>query len=220
MFDTGELQAMSDSEVLGAIRRAHGAAAYAQAAEVLAVRELYRRRRVGSPGGGEGAAREAAAAVRVEVRWAALLIAVGVALDGLPRTRVAFTSGRIDLAQTRVIAEVARDLPRELVDDIEHTLLDAADRVDPARLREIGRRRVGELDPHGERRRRETDRGVEQGGPATPQPRGSLDPPGGYCAAFTTQSESFTSTSLPLFNTVGVATSPAAFFNAARAASA
>ncbi len=217
MFDSGELQAMSDSEVIGAVRRAHGAAAFAQAAEVLAVRELYRRR-VRGPDGGGAAAREAAAAVRVEVRWAEVLIAVGVALDGLPRTRAAFASGRVDLAQTRVIAEVARDLPRELADDLERTLLDAAERVDPARLREIGRRRVGELDPHGERRRRERDEGG-CGAEGVLQ-RGSLDPPGGDCAAFTTHSESLTSTSLPLFSTVGVATSPTAFFRAARAASA
>ncbi|WP_231956640.1 hypothetical protein, partial [Nocardia sp. 852002-51101_SCH5132738] len=54
MFDGRELQAMSDEGLVDALRRAHGAAAFAQAAEVRAVRELYRRHRAGNAAPGPG----------------------------------------------------------------------------------------------------------------------------------------------------------------------
>ncbi|WP_024799553.1 HNH endonuclease signature motif containing protein [Nocardia sp. BMG51109] len=160
MFDSGELQAMSDEGLIDALRRAHGAAAFAQAAEVLAVRELYRRQQDAEEGtvgprGGEFAATEAALAVQISEQVAAALIDIGLALDALPRTREAFASGRIDLARTQVIADNTREVPPEILADLEQTLIEAAVRSTPARLRQTARRWVAKLDPEGERRRRE-----------------------------------------------------------------
>ncbi|WP_280257545.1 HNH endonuclease signature motif containing protein [Nocardia wallacei] len=154
MFDSGELQAMSDEGLIDALRRAHGAAAFAQAAEVLAVRELYRRQEE-TEEGGEFAATEAAVAVQISEQVAAALIDIGLALDGLPRTRTAFGSGLIDLARAQVIADNARDLPPEVLEELEPKLIEAATRSTPARLRQTARRWVAKLDPEGERRRRE-----------------------------------------------------------------
>ncbi|MGV9679385.1 DUF222 domain-containing protein [Nocardia sp. NPDC003482] len=165
MFDGGELQAMSDEGLIDALRRAHGAAAFAQAAEVLAVRELYRRRREergeeGDDGrAGEFAASEVAMAVRVSERVAAALIDVGLGLDEMPATRAAFASGRIDLARAQVVVETARGVTAAARAELEPKLIEAADRADPVRLRHTGRRWVGRLDPEGERRRREVREG-------------------------------------------------------------
>ncbi|MBB5911961.1 hypothetical protein BJY24_000828 [Nocardia transvalensis] len=151
---------MSDEGLIDALRRAHGAAAFAQAAEVLAVRELYRRRRDeaesrGEPRGGEFAASEASAAMQISEQVAAALIDIGVALDVLPATRAAFASGRIDLARAQVVADNARDLPPEVLAELEQKLIEAAARSTPARLRQTARRWVVKLDPEGEQRRRE-----------------------------------------------------------------
>ncbi len=163
MFDGRELQTMSDEGLIDALQRAHGAAAFAQAAEVRTVRELYRRR-VGDADGGEYAASgaagnfaaaEAAVAVQISEGVAAALIDVGVALDELPQTREAFGSGRIDLARAQVIAENIRELPDEVLEHVEETLIEAAVRSNPVRLRQTARRWVAKLDPEGERRRRE-----------------------------------------------------------------
>ncbi|MQY31753.1 DUF222 domain-containing protein [Nocardia aurantia] len=159
MFDSGELQAMSDEVLVDALRRAHGAAAFAQAAEVRAVRELYRRRRAeGRHGGvaaGEFAAAEAMAAVQVGESVAAALIDVGVGLDQMPRTSAAFESGLIDLARAQVIVEAVRDLPVEVLGEVEQTLVETAARSTPGRLRQTARRWVTKIDPGGEQRRRE-----------------------------------------------------------------
>ena len=162
MFDSGELQGMTDEGLLDAVRRAHGAAAFAQAAEVLAVRELYRRR-AARERGAEFAAAEVSVAVQISETVAAGLIDIGVGLDRLPRVREAFASGRIDLARAQVLVENVRDLPEELLADVEQTLIDVAERLTPARLRQTVRRWVSRLDPAGERRRserREGDRDV------------------------------------------------------------
>ncbi|MFI5777528.1 DUF222 domain-containing protein [Nocardia sp. NPDC051570] len=160
MFDTGELQAMSDEGLIDALRRAHGAAAFAQAAEVLAVHELYRRRREEGDGAdetraGEYAASEAAVAVQISEQVAAVLIDIGLGLEELPQTRAAFASGRIDLARAQVVVDAARDLPHEVRAEVEPRLIEAAARTDPTRLRQTAGRWVTRLDPEGEQRRRE-----------------------------------------------------------------
>ncbi|WP_067514260.1 DUF222 domain-containing protein [Nocardia puris] len=168
MFDrdrrvAGDFGALSDEALIEALREAHGAAAAAQAAEVFAVRELYRRHRAESaepgPGGvraGEFAAAEVAVALFVDEGTVGALIDIGLALEeSLPRTRAAFAAGRIDLAKVRVIVDSTRALAREVVDVLEPRLLDAAGRTNPARLRQAARRWVHRIDPAGTRRRRE-----------------------------------------------------------------
>ncbi|SUA42524.1 Domain of uncharacterised function DUF222 [Nocardia africana] len=153
---------MSDEGLVDALRRAHGAAAFAQAAEVRAVRELYRRHRAGNaapgPGGiraGEFAAAEVSMAVQVSEQVAAALIDIGLALDTLPHTREAFGSGRIDLSRVQVIVDNVRGLSGDLLADLEVPLVEAAARTTPARLRQTARRWLSRLDGTGEQRRRE-----------------------------------------------------------------
>ncbi|MGW0054133.1 DUF222 domain-containing protein [Nocardia nova] len=162
MFDGRELQAMSDEGLVDALRRAHGAAAFAQAAEVRAVRELYRRHRAGNaapgPGGvraGEFAAAEVSTAVQISEQVAAALIDIGLALDTLPHTREAFGSGRIDLSRVQVIVDNVRGLSSDLLADVEVPLVEAAARTTPARLRQTARRWLSRVDGPGEQRRRE-----------------------------------------------------------------
>ncbi|MFF0530844.1 DUF222 domain-containing protein [Nocardia amikacinitolerans] len=168
MFEQNQLSAMdfgamSDEGLIEALRAAHGTAAAAQAAEVFAVRELYRRHRAASaepgPGGvraGEFAAAEAAVALYVDEGTAGALIDIGLVLEeALPRTRMAFAAGRIDLAKVRVIVDSTRALTKEVVDALEPRLLEAAARTNPARLRQAARRWANRLDPAGAQRRRE-----------------------------------------------------------------
>ncbi|KAA8888516.1 DUF222 domain-containing protein [Nocardia colli] len=168
MFDCSDLsvldfQAMSDEGLIDALRTAHGASAAAQAAEVFAVRELYRRHRAVSaepgPGGvraGEFAATEAAVAVGVDEGSTAAMIDIGLALeDWLPRTRAEFAAGRIDLAKVRVIIDNTRAVAREVLGELEPRLLETAGRTTPVRLRQAARRWAGRLDPAGAQRRRE-----------------------------------------------------------------
>ncbi|MTE12573.1 DUF222 domain-containing protein [Nocardia aurantiaca] len=162
MFDSREVEAMGDEGLIDALRRAHGAAAFAQAAEITAVREVYRRHRAGNaaPGAGgvragEFAAAEIAVAVHVSEAVAAALIDIGLALDSLPRTKHAFADGRIDLPRVQVIADSLRGLPHEVREVLEPKLIEAALRSDPARLRQTAQRWVTRLDPGGETRRRE-----------------------------------------------------------------
>lgn len=155
--------AMSDEGLIDALRTAHGAVAAAQAAEVFAVRELYRRHRAESaepgPGGvraGEFAAAEAAVALHADEATAGALIDIGLALEeSLPRTRVAFGAGRIDLAKVRVIVDSTRALTQEVIDALEPRLIEAAGRTNPLRLRQAARRWAARLDPGGAQRRRE-----------------------------------------------------------------
>ncbi|MCU1642500.1 MAG: uncharacterized protein JWN03_2775 [Nocardia sp.] len=153
---------MGDAELIEALRRAHGAAAFAQAAEITAIREVYRRHRAGNaepgPGGiraGEFAAAEVAVAVQVSEAVAAALIDIGLALDSLPQTSLAFAAGRIDLSRVQVITEAMRGLSREVREALEPKLIEAATRSDPGRLRQTARRWVIRLDSEGEQRRRE-----------------------------------------------------------------
>ncbi len=153
---------MSDGGLVDALRRAHGATAFAQAAEVRAVRELYRRHRAGNaapgPGGvraGEFAAAEISMAVQISEQLAAALIDIGLALDRLPHTREAFGSGRLDLARVQVIVDNARGLSNDLLADLEQPLVEAAARTTPTRLRQTARRWLTRLDGTGEGRRRE-----------------------------------------------------------------
>lgn len=168
MFEGSDLsvldfQAMSDEGLIDALRTAHGASSAAQAAEVFAVRELYRRHRAVSaepgPGGvraGEFAATEAAVALRVDEGSTATMIDVGLALeDWLPRTRAEFAAGRIDLAKVRVIIDNTRAVAREVLGELEPRLLATAERTTPVRLRQAARRWAGRLDPAGAQRRRE-----------------------------------------------------------------
>ncbi|MFI6169022.1 DUF222 domain-containing protein [Nocardia sp. NPDC051052] len=168
MFEGSDLsvldfQAMSDEGLIDALRTAHGASAAAQAAEVFAVRELYRRHRAVSaepgPGGvraGEFAATEAAVALQVDEGSAAAMIDVGLALeDWLPRTRAEFAAGRIDLAKVRVIVDNTRAVARDVLGELEPRLLEAAERTTAVRLRQAARRWVARLDPAGAQRRRE-----------------------------------------------------------------
>ncbi|MFX0575303.1 DUF222 domain-containing protein [Nocardia nepalensis] len=168
MFDSDDLSsvdfgAMSDAGLIDALRAAHGRAAVAQAAEVFAVRELYRRHRAESaepgPGGvraGEFAASEAAVALQVDEGTAGALIDIGLALeDSLPQTRAAFAAGRIDLAKVRVIVDNTRAVAREVLDVLEPRLLEAAGRNNSVRLRQAARRWAARLDPGGAQRRRE-----------------------------------------------------------------
>ncbi|WP_378733347.1 DUF222 domain-containing protein [Nocardia brasiliensis] len=168
MFEGSDLsvmdfQAMSDEGLIDALRTAHGASAAAQAAEVFAVRELYRRHRAASaepgPGGvraGEFAATEAAVAVQVDEGSIAAMIDVGLALeDWLPRTRAEFAAGRIDLAKVRVIIDNTRAVARDVLGELEPRLLETAGRTTPVRLRQAARRWVARLDPIGAQRRRE-----------------------------------------------------------------
>ncbi|MEV6278566.1 DUF222 domain-containing protein [Nocardia sp. NPDC051832] len=155
--------AMSDEGLIEALREVHGVAAAAQAAEVGAVRELYRRHRARSvepgPGGvraGEFAATEAAVALHADEGTAAALIDIGLALEEvLPRTREAFGAGQIDLAKVRVIVDSTRALAKEMVAVLEPRLIEAAGRTNPARLRQAARRWAARLDPGGAQRRRE-----------------------------------------------------------------
>ncbi|MFE3192536.1 DUF222 domain-containing protein [Nocardia sp. NPDC059240] len=170
MFDSREVEAMGEEELIDALRRAHGAAAFAQAAEITAVREVYRRHRAGNaaPGAGgvragEFAAAEVAVAVHVSEAVATALIDIGLALDSLPQTKLAFAAGRIDLSRVQVIADSLRGLAREVREVLEPKLIDAALRSDPARLRQTAQRWVARLDPEGETRRRterEQDRDI------------------------------------------------------------
>ncbi|UGT45412.1 13E12 repeat family protein [Nocardia yamanashiensis] len=162
MFDSREVEAMGDEELIESLRRAHGAAAFAQAAEVTAVREVYRRHRAGNaapgPGGvraGEFAAAEVAVAVQVSEGVAAALIDIGLALDSLPQTKLAFAAGRIDLSRVQVIADCLRGLSREVRETLEPRLIEVAMRSDPDRLRQTAGRWVIRFDPEGEQRRRE-----------------------------------------------------------------
>ncbi|WP_433658093.1 DUF222 domain-containing protein [Nocardia sp. CA-128927] len=168
MFEGSDLsvldfQAMSDEGLIDALRTAHGASAAAQAAEVFAVRELYRRHRAASaepgPGGvraGEFAATEAAVALQVDEGSAAAMIDVGLALeDWLPRTRAEFAAGRVDLAKVRVIIDSTRAVDRGALSELEPRLLETAERTTPVRLRQAARRWAARLDPGGAQRRRE-----------------------------------------------------------------
>lgn len=168
MFEGSDLsvldfQAMSDEGLIDALRTAHGASAAAQAAEVFAVRELYRRHRSVSaepgPGGvraGEFAATEAAVALQVDEGSAAAMIDVGLALeDWLPRTRAEFAAGRIDLAKVRVIIDNTRAVAGDVLGELEPRLLETAERTTPVRLRQAAQRWAARLDPGGAQRRRE-----------------------------------------------------------------
>ncbi|WP_433732665.1 DUF222 domain-containing protein [Nocardia sp. CA-129566] len=169
MFDSDDLSSvdfgsMSDEGLIEALRAAHGRAAVAQAAEVFAVRELYRRHRAESaepgPGGvraGEFAASEAAVALQIDEGTAGALIDIGLALeDSLPQTRAAFAAGRIDLAKVRVIVDNTCAVAREVLDVLEPRLLEAAGRNNSVRLRQAARRWAARLDPGGAQRRRES----------------------------------------------------------------
>ncbi|MGW4370732.1 DUF222 domain-containing protein [Nocardia takedensis] len=168
MFDDNRISlmdfgAMSDEGLVEALRRAHGAVAVAQAAEVFAARELYRRRRAENvqPGpdgvrAGEFAVSEVAVALHTDEATAGALIDIGMALEeSLPQTRRAFAAGWLDLAKVQVIVDCTRSLATGLVDVVEQRLIDSASRSDPGRLRQTARRWVARVDPGGARRRRE-----------------------------------------------------------------
>ncbi|NKY51918.1 hypothetical protein [Nocardia vermiculata] len=190
MFDGGELQTMSHEVLVDALRRAHGAAAFAQAAEVRAVRELYRRHLDGCPAGGaetgvgmptemsvavvaeERAAAEISNAVQMSEQRAATLIDIGLALDSLPGTRDAFGDGKLDLARVHVIVEQVRGLPGELLAELEPPLVEAAVRTTPAGLRRTAQRWLaGRSTTESDRRREQHDDYRDVRRPTTPLPR-------------------------------------------------
>ncbi|NMN94769.1 DUF222 domain-containing protein [Nocardiaceae bacterium YC2-7] len=153
-----------------ALRARHRAVAVAQAAEVFALTELYRRRfdedtarGLNGSVAGQWAAVEAAAALRVSEAVANACLDLGLALESLPRTRAAFAVGDIDFARAKVIADLLVNLDPDLVAELEKRLAGVAGSCNPAKLRERGRRWIAAADPDGEkerRKRRTEDRDV------------------------------------------------------------
>ncbi|MCP9621637.1 DUF222 domain-containing protein [Nocardia otitidiscaviarum] len=165
MSETVAVEATS-YELVARLREVHAQIAAAQAEEVALMTRLYRLRRaqqleagVAARYAGESAATEIGVAVRVSQRSADGLIALGMGLGRLPATRVAFAQGRIDLARVRAIHDTLVNTPDDTVTELEETVVARAERSDPARLRRIIRKRLLELDPAGQaRRRREAER--------------------------------------------------------------
>ncbi|WP_282778464.1 HNH endonuclease signature motif containing protein [Nocardia sp. CC201C] len=153
-------------ELVARLRAVHAQIAAAQAEEVALMTRLYRLRRaqqfeagVAARYAGESAATEIGVAVRVSQRSADGLIALGMGLGRLPATRVAFAQGRIDLARVRAIHDTLVNTPDDTVAELEETVVARAERCDPARLRRTIRKKLLELDPAGQaRRRREAER--------------------------------------------------------------
>ncbi|MCP9625316.1 DUF222 domain-containing protein [Nocardia otitidiscaviarum] len=165
MSETVAVEATS-YELVARLREVHAQIAAAQAEEVALMTRLYRLRRaqqleagVAARYAGESAATEIGVAVRVSQRSADGLIALGMGLGRLPATRRAFAQGRIDLARVRAIHDTLVNAPDDTVAELEETVVARAEGCDPARLRRIIRRRLLELDPAGQaRRRREAER--------------------------------------------------------------
>ncbi|SUD47551.1 Domain of uncharacterised function DUF222 [Nocardia otitidiscaviarum] len=165
MSETVAVEATS-YELVARLRAVHAQIAAAQAEEVALMTRLYRLRRaqqleagVAARYAGESAATEIGVAVRVSQRSADGLIALGMGLGRLPVTRRAFAQGRIDLARVRAIHDSLVNTPDETVVELEGDVVARAERCDPARLRRTIRKRLLELDPAGQaRRRREAER--------------------------------------------------------------
>ncbi|MBF6240608.1 DUF222 domain-containing protein [Nocardia otitidiscaviarum] len=165
MSETFAVEATS-YELVARLRAVHAQIAAAQAEEVELMTRLYRLRRaqqleagVAARYAGESAATEIGVAVRVSPRNADGLIALGMGLERLPATRVAFAQGRIDLARVRAIHDTLVNTPDDTVAELEETVVARAEGCDPARLRRTIRKRLLELDPAGQaRRRREAER--------------------------------------------------------------
>ncbi|MBF6181629.1 HNH endonuclease signature motif containing protein [Nocardia otitidiscaviarum] len=165
MSETVAVEATS-YELVARLREVHAQIAAAQAEEVALMTRLYRLRRaqqleagVAARYAGESAATEIGVAVRVSQRSVDGLIALGMGLGRLPATRVAFAQGRIDLARVRAIHDTLVNTPDDTVTELEETVVARAERSDPARLRRIIRKKLIELDPAGQaRRRREAER--------------------------------------------------------------
>ncbi|SUA77544.1 Domain of uncharacterised function DUF222 [Nocardia otitidiscaviarum] len=153
-------------ELVARLREVHAQIAAAQAEEVELMTRLYRLRRaqqleagVAARYAGESAATEIGVAVRVSQRSADGLIALGMGLGRLPATRRAFAQGWIDLARVRAIHDTLVNAPDDTVAELEEDVVGRAERSDPARLRRTIRKKLLELDPAGQaRRRREAER--------------------------------------------------------------
>ncbi|WP_306356193.1 MULTISPECIES: HNH endonuclease signature motif containing protein [unclassified Nocardia] len=161
MSDPAEVEPTS-YELVARLQAVHAHIAAAQAEEVALMTRLYRLRRtqqleagVAARYAGESAATEIGVAVRVSQRSADGLIALGMGLQRLPATRRAFAQGRIDLARVRAIHDTLVNVPDETVPQLEDTVVARAERCDPVRLRRTIRRKLLEIDPAGQTRRRQ-----------------------------------------------------------------
>ncbi|SUA78994.1 Domain of uncharacterised function DUF222 [Nocardia otitidiscaviarum] len=161
MSDTAEVE-LTSYELVERLQAVHTQIAAAQAEEVALMTRLYRLRRaqqleagVAARYAGESAATEIGVAVRVSQRTADGLIALGMGLARLPRTRRAFAEGRIDLARARAIHDTLVNAPDEAVTELEDLVVARAERCDPARLRNTIRKKLLEIDPAGQTRRRQ-----------------------------------------------------------------
>ncbi|MBF6182701.1 HNH endonuclease signature motif containing protein [Nocardia otitidiscaviarum] len=161
MSDTAEVE-LTSYELVERLQAVHTQIAAAQAEEVALMTRLYRLRRaqqleagVAARYAGESAATEIGVAVRVSQRTADGLIALGMGLTRLPRTQRAFAEGRIDLARARAIHDTLVNAPDETVTELEDLVVARAERCDPARLRQTIRKKLLEIDPAGQTRRRQ-----------------------------------------------------------------
>jgi hypothetical protein len=73
-------------------------------------------------------------------------------LPELPVTEAAFRDGAIGVEHTAVIARLASDVGTEATRGVEQTLVDAAHRLDPARLGWVAQHARHAIDPDGARR--------------------------------------------------------------------
>ncbi|WP_306359079.1 HNH endonuclease signature motif containing protein [Nocardia sp. CC227C] len=161
MSDPAEVEDTS-YELVRRLQAVHAQVAATQAEEVALMTRLYRLRRaqqleagVAPRYAGESAATEIGVAVRVSHRNADGLIALGMGLGRLPATRRAFAQGRIDLARVRAIHDTLVNAPDDTVTEIEDTVVARAERCDPGRLRRTIRKKLLEVDPAGQARRRQ-----------------------------------------------------------------
>ncbi|MBF6132876.1 DUF222 domain-containing protein [Nocardia otitidiscaviarum] len=164
MSDTAEVE-LTNYELVERLQAVHTQIAAAQAEEVALMTRLYRLRRaqqleagVAARYAGESAATEIVVAVRVSQRTADCLIALGMGLARLPRTRRAFAEGRIDRVRARAIHDTLVNAPDDTVTELEGPVVARAERCDPARLRHTIRKKLLEIDPAGQTRRQEAER--------------------------------------------------------------
>ena len=138
--------------------------AWTQACQLMAIRELARRRPSPvDPGGpssrlpddkvSEFAADEVAAELRISRTGAEARLALSLDLDRLPRTRSLFKAGRIDLTKTRAVSEAIAGLDDETAAVVEARVADRAPEQTAAALRAALRRAVLAVDPRGAQER-------------------------------------------------------------------
>jgi len=149
--------------------------AWAQSRQLAAIRELARRRPAPlDPGGpddrlpaaevSEFAANEVAAELRISVGGAQARLTMALSLDRLPETRLALSTGRLDLVKTRAIVDATDVLDQEAASAVEARVLPRAPEQTVGRLRQSLARAVISADPRAAQMRQEravVDRRVE-----------------------------------------------------------